>query len=191
MTQYQSFQVGINYPWIDYAWDFGNPPSAWVGPADVAAWRAKKRARIQQDFRRFAEMGLCAVRWFLLADGLSYGTGADAPKIVGGKWTFEPLPGEHPFHAQLVDDFAFVLQTCADLKIRFLPSLVDFHWCHQGTRADVAGEIVKSGRADLVRDPAKRARFFNAVLEPLLDASMKHPEAIYAWELINEPEWVT
>ena len=100
-------------------------------------------------------------------------------------------PREHAFHAQLVEDFAFVLQICADLKIKFFPSLVDFHWCHQGTKADAAGEIVKGGRADLVRDPAKRARFFDAVLEPLLDASMKHPDALYAWELINEPEWVT
>jgi hypothetical protein len=33
--------------------------------------------------------------------------------------------------------------------------------------------------------------FFDAVLEPLLAASQAHADAIHAWELINEPEWVT
>ncbi|MDX2029521.1 MAG: hypothetical protein SF339_02560 [Blastocatellia bacterium] len=191
MTQERKFQVGINYPWIDYAWDFGDPPAAWVGPDYVAEWRARKRAQIRTDFQAFAEQGLFAVRWFLLADGLSYGTGADAPRIEAGKWTFQPLPREHRFHKQFCDDFAFVLKTCAEFKLQFVPSLIDFHWCHQGVAADASGQIVKGGRADLVRDKAKRDAFFDAVLEPLLDISMQSPETLYAWELINEPEWVT
>src|SRR5262245_27199570 len=72
--------VGVNYPWIDYAWDFGDPPEAWVNPQYVAEWREKKRRQIVTDFRAFAEMGLFAVRWFILADGLSYGVGEAAPK---------------------------------------------------------------------------------------------------------------
>ncbi len=183
--------IGINYPWIDYAWDFGDPPSAWVNPQYVAEWREKKRQQIVADFRAFAEMGLFAVRWFMLADGLSYGTGGEAPRIVSGKWTFDPLPREHHFHQQLCDDFEFVLKTCAGLQLKFVPSLIDFHWCHQGTVADANANIVKGGRYDVVSDAAKSKAFFDRALEPLLDVSLRYPDAIYAWELINEPEWVT
>jgi len=58
----------------------------------------RKREQIVTDFRAFAEMGLFAVRWFILADGLSYGVGEAAPKKVGHLWAFDPLPGDHPFH---------------------------------------------------------------------------------------------
>jgi hypothetical protein len=51
--------------------------------------------------------------------------------------------------------------------------------------------VVKGGRAEIVTDPAKREAFFDNVLEPLLDISVKYRETIYAWELINEPEWCT
>jgi hypothetical protein len=183
--------VGINYPWRDYAWDFGDPPAAWVAPQYVAEWREKKRQQIVADFRAFAELGLFAVRWFMLADGLSYGTGGEAPKIISGKWTFDPLPREHPFHKQLCEDFEFVLKTCDDLKIKLVPSLVDFHWCHQGTVADADAGIVKGGRYDIVSDAAKSKTFFDNVLDPLLEVSLRYADAIYAWELINEPEWVT
>ncbi|MCI0664120.1 MAG: hypothetical protein L0220_23940, partial [Acidobacteria bacterium] len=124
------FLVGINYPWIDYAWDFGDPPAAWVNSQNIVEWREKKRRQIVEDFRAFVEMGLFAVRWFMLADGLSYGTGSEAPQRVGDEWRFDPLPGEHSYHSQLCDDFEFVLKTCAELEIKFVPSLIDFHWCH-------------------------------------------------------------
>nr|MDQ3009961.1 hypothetical protein [Acidobacteriota bacterium] len=51
--------------------------------------------------------------------------------------------------------------------------------------------IVKGGRADIVNDAAKRNAFFDAVLEPLLEVSLRYSQTIYAWELMNEPEWVT
>lgn len=180
--------VGINYPWIDYGWDFGDPPAGWAG-ADVHAWRAQKRQRIVTDLRRFAELGLFAVRWFVLGDGLSYGTSEDAPQLSNGQWTFCALPRAHAFHRQLGEDFEFALQSCAQLNLKLVPSLIDFHWCHQGAR--VSPGIIKGGRYELVRNAPRSAEFFDHVLEPLLDISLQRPEAIYAWELINEPEWVT
>ena len=183
--------VGVNYPWIDYGWDFGDPPPAWVGTQHVAEWREKKREQIVADFRAFAEMGLFAVRWFILADGLSYGVGEAAPKKVGGVWVFDPLPGDHPFHIQLREDFEFVLKTCDELKIKFAPSLIDFHWCHQGVVAGADAGVIKGGRSDIVSDPAKGRDFFGAVLEPLLEISTRYHDTIYVWELINEPEWVS
>lgn len=181
-------QVGINYPWIDYGWDFGDPPPGWAG-SDVAAWRAQKRERIVADFRHFAGLGLFAVRWFMLCDGLSYGTGDEAPQLANGNWQSHVLPREHPFHHQLGEDFEFALQTCAQFNLKLVPSLIDFHWCHQGMTASPG--VIKGGRFDILRDKRRSAAFFDNVLEPLLDISLRYPEAIYAWELINEPEWVT
>ena len=187
-AQANAMLVGINYPWVDYGWDFGDPPSGWAG-ADVVAWRAQKRQRIVTDLRRFANLGLFAVRWFMLCDGLSYGTGDDAPQLSNGQWTCRALPREHPFHRQLGEDFEFALQTCAQLNLKLVPSLIDFHWCHQGVTASPG--VIKGGRYDLVRNPRYSAEFFDHVLEPLLDIALRYPQTIYAWELINEPEWVT
>lgn len=183
--------VGINYPWINYGWDFGDPPPAWVSAENLRAWREQKRDHVLADFTRFADLGLFAVRWFILPDGTNYGTGDEAPRLSGNQWTFASLPREHSFHARLVEDFEFVLETCHRLRLQLVPSLIDFHWCHCGSVADPASKIVKGGRADIVNDPLKREAFFDRVLDPLLEVSLRYPETIYAWELINEPEWVT
>ena len=189
MPQNKPFQLGINYPWLNYGWDFGDPPPGWAG-ADVAAWRAKNRRDIVADLLQFAELGLFAVRWFVLADGTNYGFGAEAPQLVNDRWRAQPLPASHAFHPQLFEDFVFLLETCSDLKIQFVPVLLDFHWAFPG-EAVPNTPVVKGGRADLIIDEHKRGAFFDTTLEPLLDLSEKYRETIYAWELINEPEWAT
>lgn len=186
-----TFLTGINYPWVHYGWDFGDPPLAWIGGQPLAEWRAQKRQQIADDFREFARLGISAVRWFLLADGLNYGIGDDAPQTDGSEWNFYPLPARHPFHAQLGDDFAFVMKTCAELKLKLLPSLMDFHWCFPAVVVDQKTGVIKGGRSSVVTDPEQRAQYFENVLELLLTISLRNPETIYAWELINEPEWVT
>lgn len=182
--------VGINYPWIDYGWDFGPPPSAWIPGDREEAWRASKRRRIEEDFRLFAELGLFAVRWFLLGDGLNYGTGEWAPRKEQGRWVFDPLPEGHPYYAQLREDFEFVLQACRAQGLQLFPSLLDFHWCLPGAAAAGAPGVIKGGRADCVRDPGKRRLFLDRVLDPLLGLTLQYRDSVYAWELINEPEWV-
>ena len=182
--------IGINYPWIDYGWDFGNPPAAWVADENLSAWREAKRKQIEQDFLLFASQGIFAVRWFLLADGLNYGMGEFAPRKNGKSWSFNPLPGDHPFYARFLEDFEFVLQVCSKNKLRLFPSLIDFSWCHAGRPIPDHPEIVKGGRYQILRDPEKRRVFFERLLDPLIACSMQYRELIYAWEIINEPEWV-
>lgn len=183
--------VGINYPWFHYGWDFGNPPLAWLGGQSLADWQAEKRAQIAADFLSFARLGISAVRWFVLADGLNYGMGAEAPQLTNEQWRFQPLPAGHDFYRQMVSDFEFVLRTCDELGLQLVPVLIDFHWCFPG--AEIAGNpgLIKGGRADLLTDPIKRADFLDRVLEPLLQLSLRYPRTIYAWEPINEPEWAT
>jgi hypothetical protein len=182
--------IGINYPWIDYGWDFGDPPQAWVAHENLPAWRERKRKQIEEDFRRFSSQGIFAVRWFLLADGMNYGTGRFAPEKAGNRWAFDPLPAGHPFYRQFCNDIEFVLQTCAKHGLKLFPSLIDFQWCHQGSAIEGNDGIIKGGRYDIIRDPVKRQAFFDRTLNPLLEASAAYRDAIYAWELINEPEWV-
>ncbi|MBN1568171.1 MAG: hypothetical protein JXA73_10015 [Acidobacteria bacterium] len=182
--------VGINYPWINYGWDFGDAPEAWVAGDRLPAWREAKRKQIEEDFGRFAGQGMHAVRWFLLGDGLNYGMNELAPRKAGDKWRCELLPAGHSYYDQLYDDFKFLLNVCRKHGVKIFPSLIDFGWCLQGTPMTGNTGIIKGGRYEILIDPGKRKAFFERTLEPLLAVSMLYRDSIYAWELINEPEWV-
>lgn len=183
--------VGINYPWIDFGWDFGDPPPSWVSAGRLPAWRTQKRGRIVSDLSYFRCLGFFAVRWFLLADGTNYGMGRQGPQLNprNNHWTFSPLAAGHPYYARQQDDFAFVLRTLAALDMKIVPVLISAKWCYPGQRADHAPEAIKGGRAAIFHDWVKRRTFFDNALNPLLAISRRYPNTIYAWELINEPEW--
>lgn len=157
-------QVGINYPWMVYGKDFGKIPSMPRTP-----WLGG----IDRELQQFKGLGIVAVRWFLLCDGEFFGTQLHAPLSQEFKADFMGL----------LEHF-----TKADLKL--LPSLVDFH-CFRPPHPTYPQ---KQGRADLLRDPSNAqlmTTFLHESLDPLLEISEKYKKTIYAWELINEPEWVT
>lgn len=163
---------GINYPWMDYGWDFGVPPSGWTGGQEQEQFRASRRARIAADLRRLAGEGFSVVRWFVLADG----------RGLPAQWDPEAI-------RPLAADFEVLLQQCEQAGIRLLPSLIDFHWCLPPIAAGPA--VRKGGRARLVRDSDRRHLLLDQLLDPLLEVSRLHREHIFAWEVMNEPEWVT
>ena len=80
----KTVKVGINYPWGDYGCDFGAVPAS----RTRAAWKRN----IARDLGNLKRYGVFAVRWFILADGLAYGSGTDAPQKTttssGDVWTF-------------------------------------------------------------------------------------------------------
>lgn len=181
-------QVGINYAWRNYAWDFGEPPASDGG----AAWgaRAAWSPTIEEELREFKLLGLAVLRWFLLADGTTYGIGAQRPVPDAqrpGQWRFHEIPS---LSDAWLDDFACLLASCEAQQIQLLPSIIDFHFCFPGV--SVAGApLVKCGRADVVVDPHKRRQFFERVVDPIIAVCQRFPATIYALELINEPEWCT
>ncbi len=181
-------QVGINYAWRNYAWDFGEPPASDGG----AAWgaRAAWSPTIEEELREFKLLGLAVLRWFLLADGTTYGIGAQRPVPDAqrpGQWRFHEIPS---LSDAWLDDFARLLASCEAQQIQLLPSIIDFHFCFPGV--SVAGApLVKCGRADVVVDPHKRRQFFERVVDPIIAVCQRFPATIYALELINEPEWCT
>jgi hypothetical protein len=197
-------QVGVNYPWFDYGWDFGLGPPAWRGGRSTPGWYAE----IDNHLRLFQDLGISVVRWFILADGLTYGVGGTAPvpdPVASRGWRFDPPPLSGEFLEQFAELLARFEAARANGRpsIQLLPVLIDFYFCESGIRPveklnpsnpvtpTQDPDWVKRGRADALTDAAKRKRFLDHVLDPLLRASCRHPAVIYAWELINEPDWVT
>ena len=197
-------QVGVNYPWFDYGWDFGLGPPSWRGGRRTPRWYDT----IDRDLRHLQDLGVSVVRWFILADGLTYGTGDEAPRLRGWirrRWHFDPPP----LDSEILAHFSELLARFAGAnsgpahQIQLLPVFIDFHFCQAGVLPVMAPEKpgsstmvpnrgwVKKGRADAIADDDKRARFLDIALGPLLEASQQYATVIYAWELINEPDWVT
>jgi len=194
-------QVGVNYPWFDYGWDFGVPPPGWR-PSATPRWVGE----IDVHLRHFQRLGVSVVRWFILADGLTYGSGETAPRpdpVLENAWRFDAPDIDQA----LIDHFEELLRrfdavSAVSDPVLLLPVLIDFHFCQPGIQPvalrDSAGPTaaydpnwVKQGRADAIANPSTRARFLERVLAPLLEVSEAHRNAVYAWELIIEPEWVT
>ena len=197
-------RVGVNYPWLDYGWDFGPAPPAWRRPGSDPRWFGE----IDAHLRHLQDLGITIVRWFILADGLTYGSGPDAPQPDArntSSWHFDPpFPHDDLFRhfSELLDRFAAASRPGVS-TIQLLPVLVDFHFCDAGawpiSRPEPAApggiepdrDWVKQGRAEAITDTAKRRRFLDRMLDPLLAATAASPEVVFAWEVINEPEWVT
>jgi hypothetical protein len=131
---------------------------------------------------------------------------ADAPKLdkgarQGDVWRFVPpiLSDEVQEHFDaLLQQFDQVNKR-VPRPIRLLPVLIDFRFCEPGMY--IVGEDpnrqqsvpdedwVKQGRADaIMRSPSQ---FIIRALQPLLQLSRAYADTIYAWDLINEPEWIT
>jgi hypothetical protein len=195
-------EVGVNYPWFSYGWDFGPAPPGWRSSNDPG-WVP----HIGQHLQHLAAIGISVVRWFILGDGLTYGTGADAPKLDrfaprdGACWRFVPPALAREFQ----EDFeallqSFAAQSAGPHPVRLLPVLADYKFCEPGVwpvggkdpaiRQSVRDEgSVKGGRAEAIT--TDRRRFIDQVLAPLLRLSSGYRDAIYAWDVFNEPEWVT
>jgi hypothetical protein len=193
--------AGVNYPWFSYGWDFGPAPPGWRGGSDPA-WVA----HLGEDLEHLATIGISVLRWFILGDGLSYGMGGDAPVLdrsaageIAG-WRFDPpaLAGEFQEHFAAVLQ-GFAAQTTSQ-PVRLLPVLADYKFCEPGvwpvSRTDSASGQgvpdegwVKGGRTQAIT--AKHGLFIGQVLEPLLRLCRGYPDTIYAWDVFNEPEWVT
>jgi hypothetical protein len=164
------FVRGVNGPWLSYGNDFG--ASAWHPHGGLS--RLEQRAALDRVFEALSASGAQVVRWFVLCDGR-----AGLHETRDG--------GMDGIDARLVQDLDLLIRAAEASGVALVLVLLDFHWCHP--EREVNG-VRCGGRAPHLTDPALRRRFLDRVLQPILSRYAGVP-AIAAWDLINEPEWVT
>ncbi|HEY3380717.1 MAG TPA: hypothetical protein VGK32_03055 [Vicinamibacterales bacterium] len=164
------FVVGVNLPWLQYGCDFG--ANAWQADGGVA--QPERRRRLTEVFARLADRGLTAVRWFMLCDGRAGVRFAGDGTAVG-----------------LDDCFWRDLEVGVEeagrhgLSVVFV--LFDFTWWKR--RRWVEG-VACGGHRRATTSAARREALLEGVVTPILERCRREP-AISAWDVVNEPEWVT
>jgi len=165
----RSFFLGVNYPWLNYGADFGRSPWGHTGVA-----LGQKRETVAADFTRISSSGASIVRWFLLCDGRS------GIRYENG------IPVD-------ADEFLFAdVAAALDLsqsRLRVCFSLFDFLWLQapDETQQSADPSTTFPGRKAL-QFAGGREALLQRVLTPLFREFRSHP-ALFAWEIVNEPEW--
>jgi hypothetical protein len=158
------FLLGVNYPWLNYAQDFGEAP---CGHSGISL--PENLSRVARDFAQIRDSGATTVRWFLFGDGRS------------GFLTEQGIPTKPD--AFLFQDVAAVLRLAENCQLKLCFSLVDFLWLQ-----DYGGKRIGHANELLLQFAAGREAFLECVLVPLFREFRAHP-ALFAWEIANEPEW--
>jgi hypothetical protein len=166
----EPFWIGVNLPWLNYGGDFG--ANRWQPAGGVG--QPGRRAALREALGRLADGGVSCVRWFMLADGR-----AGLQETPDG----DPLGLDPAFWR----DAAGALEELERAGLLAIFVLFDFHWFK---RARFINGVRAGGRRALALDPARRRRLIERVLGPLLERYGRHP-SVLAWDVINEPEWVT
>jgi hypothetical protein len=164
------FIVGVNLPWIQYGGDFG--ANAWRPDGGVAT--AATRERAERALKDIAAAGASVVRWFLLCDGR-------AGLVIDDRG--RPID----LDTRVLRDLEVAVGLAQAAGVQLMPVLFDFHWCHRGRRVN---GVDLGGRRRVLADPDARARLLDRIVSPIVSTFGSH-DAVYAWDIINEPEWAT
>ena len=164
------FLVGVNLPWLNYGGDFG--ANRWHPDGGVA--RQAQRALLRTTLAPLFDLGVEVIRWFVLADGR-----AGLREEAGG--------GLLGLDAFVLRDLDAAVDEVERAGLRAIFVLVDFHWF---TPARLIHGVQTGGRRSSAIDPPQRSLLLDHVIQPILERYGTHP-AIAAWDVINEPEWVT
>jgi hypothetical protein len=160
----QPFFLGVNYPWANYAEDFGVGPSGHRGLS-----LPENLSKLTEDFARIRDCGAGVVRWFLFADGRG---GFQSEKDI-------PLRPDEFLFADI--RAALELAKRSELKLCF--SLIDYPWLQDRT-----GKPAAHANQQALQFAAGREAFLQRILIPMFREFREHP-ALFAWEIANEPEW--
>ncbi len=164
------FVLGANLPWLQYGCDFG--ANAWQPDGGVG--RPEQRARLRASFARLTDRGLTAVRWFVFCDGRA-GVRFDAPGLVRG------------LDDMFWRDLEAGVEEASRAGIVLVPVLFDFPWCRRARHVD---GVVCGGHRRAFASLSGREALIDRLVVPLVRRCAAEP-SILAWDLFNEPEWVT
>lgn len=159
----KGFTTGVNFPWVKgkYGWDVCVHQS-WGKGFDEAA--------IESAFAKFKRKKFKVVRWFLYCNGVA------EPKMDGsGRFM---VPGKEFF-----DNFETVMRLAGKYDLQMVWSLLDFGWFKKDSANFVKYSMI-------AKDPVLLENFIQSAVVPLVK-KYADDKAIFAWEVINEPEWVT
>jgi hypothetical protein len=186
-------QIGFNYMWAfdKYGLFFGihraNPdlpadkPSRERAsdPVDKEEMSIERWVGVFQERMNFLRdrLKVSVVRIFLFCNAINWGKLVTQNEPEGGKSVrLQAPPYLHPrfpFHLK------HILECCAAADLKVIPVLLDFG----------IGEPKKSTvqRLPILSDNT----FYDQVFDPLLDESKPFKDTIFAWEVMNEPVWLT
>jgi hypothetical protein len=166
----EKFWLGANLPWLTYGCDFG--ANLWQPEGGVA--QPGRRATLRVALERLAGQGTRTVRWFMLADGRAGIVESPEGRIEG--------LDDHVFR-----DADAALEELERTGLQVIFVLFDFHWF---MARQVAEGVRLGGRSAVAIDADERRRLIGRVVTPLVERYGRHP-SVLAWDVLNEPEWVT
>ncbi len=176
----------VRFPLLGDAWNYGTPAGSWEGwrwtwsfdPPDLDVRFLEDLDLLLGVFRR---NGMRVMPVLISFEAFQAGT-----LVING---FQIPLGRQPAisRGHTVDDFVreyFLapeeVRRPGDPRAVLDPShSIDYR------------QFVKGGKADIISDPGKQARFLDAVLQPLLDVARLYPDVIEAFDLCNEPDLLT
>jgi hypothetical protein len=158
------FLSGVNYPWKQYAADFGN--GGWGHLADYSG--------VQSDMATLGNEGVHFLRWWVFGDGrydpLFDGTG----KITG-------------LDSQFFADLDTELQYAANNHIYLDLTVLDTSIMNT---ASFSGGVQLGGHGNIMTDSTVQQSFLDNALKPLLQhiAASSYKQNVLCYDIINEPE---
>jgi hypothetical protein len=154
---------GVNIPWNNYGIDAGVHPY-WGGGYNPT-W-------FENFFTQCEANGINCTRLWIHCDGRA------SPEFDAGGY----VTGLDP---TFLADLGALLQCAASHKVMVMPCL----WSFDMTNDNRADKNPYSGyHADLIQDVAKTQSYIDHALIPMVQQFKDTPN-LFAWEIINEPEW--
>ena len=164
------FVYGVNYAWRDFAGDFGG----------IAQWGVKGVAGAQAgyvaDLADMQAQGANVIRWWMFPDFRGDGVTFDAKNVPTG------------VTAGAVADFTKALELLDQAGLFVMPTFFSFD---NFRPTQTNNGVVIRGLAPIALDAAARKALVDNVVRPLVRAAVQSPygRRVFAWEVINEPEW--
>ena len=159
---------GANEPWINYGWDIGRNP--WGGQHGGFA---SNQIALRADFEFLAQHKVQIVRVFTFCDLRS--------GIV-----FDAQGNPISFDSYAIRDFEVLVDIAEEYNLKLIPVLFDYMLADgiQYENGYLVGE-----HPDLITDPVKRLALVNLFRSLIHQFTSRN--SIFAWEVMNEPEYAT